>query len=128
MSRLMPQAMPDDAKHDAELDRIVEAEMKKQNSHQCTKKEAEHIKAIIWKYFSREFAEMVLIAYGKKPGDSAKAYDKFQSMEKEWKNRKRASKEFFDYVKKNRIYGEDLMLTEEEKAILYDSGFIHKSN
>ena len=127
MERLIPKAYPDDVIREKEMDRIVEADMKKDKSHKCTAKEAEHIKSIIWKYFSHEFAEKVMIAYGRKPGNREKAYDDFWNMKREWANRKKASEEYFEYIKKRRVYGVDSMLSEEENAILFDSGFIHRN-
>lgn len=92
--------------------------------HKCTQGEANSIKAIIWKYFRPEFAEKVLIAYGKRPGDSEKAYEDFFNMEPEWSNRTKAAAEYYDYLKEHRITNIDEVLTDEEMAIIFDSGFI----
>ena len=95
-----------------------------QKAHKCTQEEAKQIKAIIWKYFRPIFAEKVLIAYGRKSGDSLQAYEDFVNMEPEWGNRKKAAKEYFDYLSEHRITNIDEILTDEETAIVFDSGFI----
>ena len=115
-------------KEEAEMERQINkkvAEDKAQGWHQCTKREAANLKKIIWKYFSKDFANDVLIAYGKRPGDSFEAYDRFwHSKEVDLKNRTRARKEYYACLEKMKVYGEDKWLSEEEIAIVFLSGMI----
>ena len=115
-------------KEEAEMERQINREMaeaKAQGWHQCTKKEAANLKKIIWKYFSKDFANDVLIAYGKRPGDSFEAYNRFwDSKEADLKNRTRARKEYSTCLEKMKVYGEDKWLSEEEIAIVFLSGMI----
>ena len=115
-------------KEEAEMERQINkeiAEEKAQGWHQCTRKEAANLKRIIWKYFSKDFANDVLIAYGKRPGDSFEAYDRYwHSKEVGLKNRTRARKEYYTCLEKMKVYGEDKWLSEEEIAIVFLSGMI----
>ena len=115
-------------KEEAEMERQINkeiAEDKAQGWHQCTKREAANLKRIIWKYFSKDFANDVLIAYGKRPGDSFEAYNRFwDSKEANLKNRTRARKEYYACLEKMKVYGEDKWLSEEEIGIVFLSGMI----
>ena len=115
-------------KEEAEMERQINREMaeaKAEGWHQCTRKEAANLKKIIWKYFSKDFANDVLIAYGKRPGDSIEAYNRFwDSKEADLKNRTRARKEYYECRGKMKVYGDDKWLTDEEIAIVYLSGMI----
>lgn len=118
-------------KEEAEMERQINkevAEDKAQGWHQCTKREAANLKKIIWKYFSKDFANDVLIAYGKRPGDSFEAYNRFwDSKEADLKNRTRAKKEFFRCVEKMKIYNPEKWFSDEEIAIVFLSGMIFQN-
>ena len=115
-------------REEAEIERQINREMAKakaQGWHQCTKREAANLKKIIWTYFSKGFANDVLIAYGKRPGDSFEAYNRFwDSKEANLKNRTRARKEYYACLEKMKVYGEDKWLSEEEIGIVFLSGMI----
>lgn len=115
-------------KEEAEMERQINREMaeaKAQGWHQCTKREAANLKRIIWKYFSKDFANDVLIAYGKRPGDRFEAYDRFwHSKEADLKNRTRAKKEYFSCLEKMKVYGVKDCLSDEDIAVVYLSGMI----
>lgn len=116
-------------KEEAEMERQINkeiAEDKAQGWHQCTKREATNLKKIIWKYFSKNFANDVLIAYGKRPGDSFEAYNRFwDSKEANLKNRTRAKKEYFSCLEKMKVYGVKDCLFDEDIAVVYLSGMIY---
>lgn len=127
MRRVKPKEYPEDKKYEAKINRTIKKEMAEEAGHACTEAEAKHIEGIVWKYFSKEFADKVMIAYGNKPGDREKAYDDFWNMEREWDNRKKASKEINDYISKRKIYSVGQTISKEASAVIYDSGFIFQN-
>ena len=118
-------------KEEAEMERQINkevAEDKAQGWHQCTKREAANLKKIIWKYFSKDFANDVLIAYGKRPGDSFEAYNRFwDSKEADLKNRTRAKEDFFRCAAKMKVYNPEKWFSDEEIAIVFLSGMIFQN-
>ena len=124
MRRSKPKSYPEDKKYEAEVNRIIDKEMSDEGSHACTKSEAQHIEDIVWRYFSKEFAEKVMIAYGNKPGNRERAYDEFWEMEREWNNREKASKEINGYISDRKIHSVGQTISKEASAVIFDSGFI----
>lgn len=118
-------------KEEAEMERQINREMaeaKAQGWHQCTKKEAANLKKIIWKYFSKDFANDVLIAYGKRPGDSIEAYNRFwDSKEADLKNRTRAKEDFLRCAAEMKVYNPEKWFSDEEIAIVFLSGMIFQN-
>jgi hypothetical protein len=71
------------------------------------------------------YNDMEVIAYGKRPGDSFEAYDRFwHSKEADLKNRTRARKEYYACLEKMKVYGVKDCLSDEDIAVVYLSGMI----
>jgi hypothetical protein len=99
---------------------------KSANPHPCTKREAEEIKRIIWKYFDRRVADNVLKTFGKRKGRPEIYGVPYCKTSKTLvKNVDAAKREYFDYISKHQIHSVSFMMGEEENAIIYDSGFIY---
>lgn len=99
--------------------------------HQCTRKEAQEIKRILWKYFDERIANDILIVTGKRKGTPKSRWYPWAisiSDEQELVERRNNAKAEMDaYLIKRQIYGEEVFLTEEEKALFYDSSFFFSS-